>query len=101
MSAARHYLAHLKLLSAHDLLYRSVMTYHFPPDIEERLKARMRGGQYDREDDVLRQAMSALDQLEQEKAIRWEERNQLAIQQSEQGMSKPIDDSAVLARLRE
>jgi len=77
------------------------MSYQIPPDIEERLKARMSDGRYQSEDDVLREAMNALDQLEQDKLIRWEERNRLSTRQSEQGLSKPLDDEAVLGRLRE
>ena len=77
------------------------MSYQLPPDIEERLKVRMSDGRYESEDDVLREAMNALDQLEQDKLIRWEERNRLSTRQSEQGLSKPLDDEAVLGRLRE
>jgi len=77
------------------------MNYDFPPDIEERLKSRMSAGAYQSEADVVREAMDALDQLEQEKLIRWEQRNRTAIQQSEQGLSRPLDDHAMLARLRE
>ena len=77
------------------------MSYQFPPDIEERLKARMSDGGYQSEDDVLRKAMDALDQLEQDKLIRWEERNRTSMQQSQQGLSRPLDDEAVLGRLRE
>ena len=78
----------------------NVMNYQFPPDIEERLKARLSDGQYQSEDDVLREAMDALDQLELEKLARWEERNRIAVEQSQQGLSKPLDDEAVLGRLR-
>ena len=77
------------------------MNYQFLPDIEERLKARMARGQYESEDDVLREAMDALDQLEQDKLARWNERNRLAVQQSQQGLSRPLDEEAVLGRLRE
>jgi Arc/MetJ-type ribon-helix-helix transcriptional regulator len=77
------------------------MNYQFPPDIEERLKARMGDGRYESEDDVLREAMDALDQLEQDKLIRWEERNRIAMQQSQAGLSRPLNDEAVLGRLRE
>jgi Arc/MetJ-type ribon-helix-helix transcriptional regulator len=76
------------------------MNYQFPPDLEERLKARMSEGGYENEDDVLREAMDALEQLEQEKLIRWHERNRIAIQQSQQGLSKPLNEQAVLDRLR-
>ena len=77
------------------------MTYEIPTDIRERLKARLDEGAYQSEDDVLRDAMDALDQIEQEKLTRWNQRNQLAAEQSEQGLSQPLDDHKVLARLRE
>jgi Arc/MetJ-type ribon-helix-helix transcriptional regulator len=77
------------------------MSYQFPPDIQERLKARMNQGRYRSEDDVLRDAMDALDQLEQEKLIRWHERNRISMQESQQGLSRPLDDESVLRRLRE
>lgn len=77
------------------------MNYQFPPDIEERFRVRMSDGRYQSEDDVLREAMDALDQLEQDKLIRWDERNRLAVRQSQEGLSKPLDDEAVLGRLRE
>lgn len=77
------------------------MSYQFPPDIQQWVKARMSDGQYRSEDDLLRQAMEAFDQLEQDRLTRWEERNQIAMEQSRQGLSKPLDDEGVLGRLRE
>ena len=77
------------------------MSYQFPQDIEERVKARMSNGGCQTEDEVLREAMDALDKLEQDQLIRWDDRNRLAQQQSQQGLSKPLDDEAVLARLRQ
>jgi Arc/MetJ-type ribon-helix-helix transcriptional regulator len=77
------------------------MSYQFPPDLEQRVRARMSDGRYGSEDDLLRQAMDALDQLEQDKITRWHERNQIALEQSRHGLSKPLDDQAVLARLRQ
>ncbi len=77
------------------------MNYQFPPDIEDRLRARMSDGRYQSEDDVIREAMDALDQAEQDKLIRWHERNRIAMQQSQEGLSRPLDDDAVLGRLRE
>jgi Arc/MetJ-type ribon-helix-helix transcriptional regulator len=76
------------------------MQYHFPADIQDRLQNRLRDGVYSSEDDVIRDAMDALDQMEQEKLLRWHERNRLAIEQSKQGLSKPLDDNEVLTRLR-
>jgi Arc/MetJ-type ribon-helix-helix transcriptional regulator len=76
------------------------MAYEIPTDIQERLKARLDEGAYQSADEVLRDAMDALDQVEQDKLVRWNDRNQLAIQQSQQGLSKPLNDQTVLARLR-
>lgn len=77
------------------------MAYELPTDIRERLKARLEEGAYQSEDEVLRDAMDALDQRELDRVTRWNERNQLAIEQSQQGLSKPLDDDQVLNRLRE
>ena len=78
------------------------MTYEFPTDIQERLNARLNGdGAYESEDDVIRDAMDSLDQIEQDKLARWNDRNRLATQQSYRGLSKPLDDEKVLARLRD
>jgi len=74
------------------------MAYEFPSDIQDRLQARLNNGFYQSEDEVIRAAMDALDQ---EKLIRWDERNQLVMEQSRQGLSAPLDDVQVLARLRE
>jgi hypothetical protein len=46
------------------------------------------------------QRLDAIDQLEQDKLIRWDERNRIAQRQSQQGLSMPVDDEAVLGRLR-
>ena len=77
------------------------MNHPLPPDIEERLKARMSEGQYASEAELLRDAMDALDRLEEDRLLRWRDRNRLAIEQSQQGKSRPLNDSAVLVRLRE
>ena len=77
------------------------MIHPFPPDIEERVKARMSEGRYASEADLLREAMDALDQLEEDKLVRWRERNRMAAEQSQQGVSRPLNDNAVLERLRQ
>jgi Arc/MetJ-type ribon-helix-helix transcriptional regulator len=77
------------------------MTYQFPPDLEERVKARMISRGVPNEDDVLREAMDALDQLEEEKSRRWRERNQIASEQSRLGLSKPLDLESLFARVEE
>lgn len=61
----------------------------------------MSGGRYESEDDLLREAMDALDQLEEDKLTRWHDRNRIAMEQSQQGLSRPLSDEAVLGRLRE
>lgn len=68
------------------------VTYQVPADIEQLLKERMALGGYSSEDEVLRDALVALEQLEQERLARWDERNQLAIEQSERRLSRPLDD---------
>jgi Arc/MetJ-type ribon-helix-helix transcriptional regulator len=78
-----------------------VMPYHFPPDIDERIRARMISRSLSSEDDVLREAMDALEQLEEEKSRRWHERNQIAIDQSRGGLSRPLDLEGVLERVEE
>lgn len=77
------------------------MAYDIPSEIRERLQARLTEGTYQSEDEVLRDAMDALDQLELDKLTRWNERNQLAAEQSARGLSNPLDDEKVLARLRD
>ena len=76
------------------------MAYKFSLDIR-RLKARIDDGAYQSEDDVIREAMDALDQMELDKLTRWNERNRLSAEQSEQSLSKPLDDEKVLAWMRE
>jgi Arc/MetJ-type ribon-helix-helix transcriptional regulator len=77
------------------------MAYPFPPDISERVQARVGVGRYQSEDDVLRDAMNALDELEQAKLARWHQRNQIAIEQSRLGLSKPLDLDALLERVEQ
>ena len=77
------------------------VTYQFPADVEQLIKQRMALGIYASEDEVLRDALGALEQREQETLARWDERNRLAVEQSKQGLSRPLDDEKVLARLRE
>jgi Arc/MetJ-type ribon-helix-helix transcriptional regulator len=74
--------------------------YQFPPDISQRLEACIAGGRYQTEDDVLREALDALADRERELLERWHQGNAIASEQSRQGLSRPLDDAAVLARLR-
>ena len=63
------------------------MAYQIPPDIEERIEAHMAGGQYDSKDDVLREAIQALDDREADVAsIR------AGIDDMESGRFQPFDE---------
>lgn len=77
------------------------MHYQFPPDIQQRVHARLTNGPYDSEDDVLRDAMNALDSLDREKLRLFEEGNRISAEQSRLGISKPLDLDAVLARVEQ
>ena len=37
------------------------MVYQFPPDLEQRFKAQLKSGQFESEDDVLREAIDTLE----------------------------------------
>ena len=76
------------------------MEYQLPPELHERIRFRMSVGEYESEADVLRDALDALEDRELAKN-RWDERNRIAISQSEEGLSEPLDDQVILARLRE
>lgn len=77
------------------------MSYQFPSDIQTRLDAFMQGGAFQSEDDVIRGAIDALEQIEAEKLKRWHERNRLAEEQAAKGLARPLDEERVLSRLRE
>lgn len=77
------------------------MTEQLPRDLQDRLKQRVAGGSFQSEEQVLRAAMDALDQIEAEQLADWHDGNRQAIEQSRQGLSKPLDDKAILARMRE
>lgn len=77
----------------------SSSAYQFPPDIQQRVSARLTVGAYRSEDDVIREAMDALEEREQSKLLRWNQRNQIAIEQSRAGLSKPLSLDDVLNRV--
>ena len=74
-------------------------TYQFPPDIAQRVRAKLTAGAYRSEDDVILEAMDALEEREQSKLLRWNQRNQIAMEQSRAGLSKPLDLDGVLDRV--
>ncbi|MFO0787937.1 MAG: hypothetical protein U0805_00670 [Pirellulales bacterium] len=77
------------------------MTYQFPPDIEKRVRAQMGSSGAANEDDVLRAAMDALEQLDEIKLRRWQAGNDLALRQSAAGLSKPLNLGTLLERVEE
>jgi Arc/MetJ-type ribon-helix-helix transcriptional regulator len=76
------------------------MNLQLPPDINVRVQAYLGSGAYSSEEDVLRTALDALEERDEEKLRRWHEGNRIAMEQSRLGLSKPLDDEAVLQRLR-
>jgi Arc/MetJ-type ribon-helix-helix transcriptional regulator len=77
------------------------MDYQFPPDLQQWVNARLDAGVYQSPDDVLRDAMKALDDLDREKLRLFQEGNRIAIEQSRLGLSKPLDLDAILARVEQ
>jgi Arc/MetJ-type ribon-helix-helix transcriptional regulator len=70
------------------------MTYQFPPDVDERVKALMATGEYSTEDDVLRDAIEALEVRRDDLAA-----IQAGIDDLEAGRVRPIRE--VDAEIRE
>lgn len=82
------------------------MPYEFPADIRDRLQAQIVSGGYASEEEVIRDALDALEaaddiKIEEDKLFRWTELNRLAELQSQQGQTKPLDDERFLSRIRE
>jgi Arc/MetJ-type ribon-helix-helix transcriptional regulator len=75
------------------------MHYEFPPDLKQRVQARLSDGTYQSEDELLRDAMNALDELDREKLRLFAEGNRIAQEQSRLGLSKPLDLGALLQRV--
>ena len=77
------------------------MSHVIPTNIQQRIEALMASGEYDNEDVILEQAIDALAwrRREEEKLQRWNERNRQAVDESRQGLSKPLDLEAVLNRV--
>lgn len=75
------------------------MHYEFPPDLQQRVLARLADGSYRTEDELLRDAMNALDELDREKLRLFHARNLVAAEQSRLGLSTPLDLGAMLSRI--
>jgi Arc/MetJ-type ribon-helix-helix transcriptional regulator len=58
------------------------MQYQFPPDLQQWVDARLSAGVYQSPDDLLREAMQALDELDREKLLLFQEGNRVAMEQS-------------------
>ncbi len=65
------------------------MSYQLPPDLEERIRKQMSDGNYDTEDDVLRDALEALDARNADLAA-----IHAGIDDMEAGRMRPIGDVA-------
>jgi len=77
------------------------MQYDVPLDIQQWVDARFATGVYQSPDDVLRDAMKALDELDREKLRLFQEGNRIAMEQSRLGLSRPLDLDAILKRVEE
>ncbi len=77
------------------------MNFPLPSDISQRLQACMARGSHQSEEEVLRDALDALEQREQQKLASWHAGNAIAMDQSRHGLSQPLDDDAVVERLRQ
>ncbi len=62
------------------------MRYHFPPDIEQRVRAQLENGEFETEDDVLREAIDSL------------EKRQRGLREI-QGMVRQADDDIAAGRV--
>jgi Arc/MetJ-type ribon-helix-helix transcriptional regulator len=76
------------------------MSHQLSSDLDHRVQDYLAKGEFQSVDEVLHSALDALDEQQKEKLRRWNEGNQTAMEQSRQGLSKPLDDHAVLNRLR-
>ena len=69
------------------------MAYQFPPDIEQRVKAQLSSGDYQTEDDVLRDALDALRQRKDDLVA-----IQAGIEDMEAGRFRPFSESDAVFR---
>jgi len=77
------------------------MSHVIPTNIQRQIEALMASGEYDNQDVILEQAIDALAwrRREEEKLRRWNERNHQTVDESRQGLSKPLDLETVLKRV--
>jgi Arc/MetJ-type ribon-helix-helix transcriptional regulator len=75
--------------------------YQIPPDIQQRVNAHLNAGTYKSPDEVFRDAMNALDELDREKLRLFEVGNRIAEEQSRLGLSKPLNLNAILERVEQ
>jgi Arc/MetJ-type ribon-helix-helix transcriptional regulator len=74
-------------------------TYNLPSDIDERLSAHVATGAYQIRDDVLREALDALEDRERIKLDEWHRKNAITMEQSDRGEVQPLDLDAVMERV--
>jgi Arc/MetJ-type ribon-helix-helix transcriptional regulator len=77
------------------------MHYQFPADLQQLVDEHLVTGTYKSTDDLLRDAINALDELDREKLRLFQEGNRIAEEQSRLGLSKPLDLAALMERVEQ
>jgi Arc/MetJ-type ribon-helix-helix transcriptional regulator len=74
-------------------------SYSVPSDIDERLSAHVATGAYQTRDEVLREALDALEERERKKLEEWHRKNAIAVEQSNRGEVQELDLDAMMERV--
>jgi len=79
------------------------MGHQFPPDVEQRIQAQLATGAYESEDDVIRDALEALEEYRgyRRELSELKEKLRVAEEQSQLGRSGPFDAEATKRAVRE
>ena len=79
------------------------MAYQFPPDVEELIKAQLETGEYESEDDVIRDAHQALEEYcrYQRELTDLKDKLRVAEEQSQRGQTGPFDAEETKRQVRE
>jgi Arc/MetJ-type ribon-helix-helix transcriptional regulator len=75
------------------------MGYPFPPELAEKVRRRLEAGRYQSEDELLADALEALDKLDEQYDVL---KTELAVRvdQADRGLAEPLDVEAFLERMR-
>ena len=80
---------------------RAAMQINLPDDIANLARQQAAAAGFpDAIDEYVVHLLTSGDLAEQSKLKRWNERNKAAIEQSQQGLSRPLDDDQVIGRLK-